>query len=114
MFGWRGGRFFPNSADGGSRERLDMAAPDGGQTKAQLAAELGVPESELAGFRYVVGRRALREVAQLCGYSRRSAQKIVTTLLNGTILVSPHGLFYARLDALTETLLARRRWRRGS
>jgi hypothetical protein len=82
-------------------ERLGAAA-DGSLTKAQLAAELSVRESELPGC--VVGSVALREVVQLCGYSRRRAQQLVMTTLNGTIQISPHSLRWAPLDALTVAL----------
>ena len=112
MLGFARGLFWVNSGTGW---RMDVAArtipgcaADGSLTMTQLAAELGVPESQLAGC--VAGSVALREVVQVCGYKRRTAQGIVDELqVNGTNTLSPHGLPWARLEAITAALDDRRR-----
>lgn len=99
---------FVNSADGRSIEAAEPLGADakGRLTLPQTAAEIGVTESELP--RCAVGSIALRDKVEEYGYSRRRSQQLVK-VLNGTIItVSPHGLPWARLEALRRALDA---WR---
>lgn len=99
---------FVNSADGRSIEAAEPLGADvhGRLTFPQTAAEIGVPESELPSCG--IGAVALRDKVEEYGYCRRSAQQLVATRLNGTIVVSPNGLPWARLEALWRALDARR------
>jgi len=105
--GWRGGRCYVNSIMACSREATERfgAAWDGSWSASEAAAEIGVPVNVVRSG-HVLGLVPLREMAQLYGYSERWAQQLVTTRMNGTILVSPRGVPWARLDTFTAALSA--------
>jgi hypothetical protein len=103
LWGWERGRFFVNSASAMSRDDVDHRfgkekLGDGSVTVAELEAEIG---QTLNGT--IVGGIGVREVLELSGKSRRTAQKMVTEgLVRGLVHRSPRGLVFTTLEELNQ------------